>query len=129
MRRQQLVLTAFTGLLLSGILLSCTYDELSPKKTTVPDEAKFSVDIIPILNANCNAGPCHSNGGQRPNLTEASAYNSLILSGWVDPEIDKEDPENSLLYQKISNGSMKIYLTDQERAIILKWIELGSENN
>jgi hypothetical protein len=128
MRRQQLVQTAFMGLFLCGMLLSCTYEELSPKKTTVPLLVKFSADVVPILNAKCNAGPCHSAGGQRPNLTEASAYNSLILSGWVDPEIDKEDPQNSMLYQKISNGSMKIYLNDQDRAIILKWIELGSEN-
>jgi hypothetical protein len=104
---------------------SCTYDELAPKKVEVPSVISFSADVIPIFNANCNVAGCHASGGQPPNLSQTNAYSSLTFYGYVDTI----DPTASLIYEEISTGKMKQHATDQDRAIILKWIEQGAENN
>jgi hypothetical protein len=89
----------------------------------------FSQDIIPIFNESCNLSGCHSSGGQKPDLTEPNAYNSLATGGYVD----KSTPENSLLYLKVSgqkgtpmppSGVNKEYA-----ALILAWIKQGANNN
>ena len=106
-------------------MVSCTYDEIKPKKVEVPEVVSFSVNVIPIFIAKCNAAGCHSNGGQPPNLTTPNAYTSLTFYGYVDTV----DPEASILYEKISTGTMKENASEQDRAIILKWIQQGAENN
>ncbi|HET9824500.1 MAG TPA: hypothetical protein VFP87_04165 [Chitinophagaceae bacterium] len=100
--------------------------------TDVPEITRtvtFSQDIIPIFNASCNTSGCHSSGGQRPDLTAPNAYNSLSTGGYVD----KDNPENSLLYLKVSGqkgtpmppgGVNKEY-----SALILAWIKQGANNN
>ena len=89
----------------------------------------FSQDIIPIFNKSCNMSGCHSAGGQTPNLTESSAYNSLIIGNYID----KQNPESSVLYLKVSgqkgtpmppSGVNKEYA-----ALILAWIKQGANNN
>jgi len=113
-------------LFLAGLtLVSCTYDEIAPKKADVPAVVSFAADVIPILNANCNATGCHAAGGQPPNLSEANAYISLTLYGYVDIL----DPQASLIYEKITTGTMKQHASEQDRAIILKWIEQGAQEN
>ena len=89
----------------------------------------FSQDIIAIFNKSCNMTGCHSAGGQTPNLTESNAYNSLIIGNYIN----KENPENSVLYLKVSgqkgtpmppSGVNKEYA-----ALILAWIKQGANNN
>ncbi|MDH4091642.1 MAG: hypothetical protein OEV74_14330 [Cyclobacteriaceae bacterium] len=110
---------------ISGALVSCTYEELIPPKVEVPDSVKFSANIIPIFNTSCNSVGCHSKSGIPPDLTEANAYNSLIFFGYVDTDV----PESSILYEKITTGSMKDNATDQDRALILEWIKQGALDN
>jgi hypothetical protein len=105
---------------------SCTYEELIKPKVEVPDSVSFGTNIIPIFNTSCNKSGCHSKGGIPPNLSEADAYTTLIFFGYVDPEIPVEDNK---LYDEITNGSMKQYATDQDRALILSWIEQGALDN
>ena len=105
---------------------SCTYEELIKPKVDVPDSVSFSINIVPIFNARCNITGCHSKGSLPPNLSEGDAYTSLIFFGYVDPEIPAED---NLLYNKITNGTMKQYAKDQDRALILAWIEQGALDN
>lgn len=116
-------------ILLSGFVLACTYDTIAPEKVEVPENVSFSVDVIPIFDAepeSCNSSGCHNTGGTPPDLTEDNAYNSLTFFGYVNTD----DPEQSLLYKKITvDGSMGKFATDQERAIILKWIEQGALDN
>ena len=106
-------------------ITSCTYDEIAPRKVDVPATVSFSKDVLPIFNSSCNAAGCHTTGGQPPNLLPANAYQSLTLYGYVD----LLDPQGSIVYVKITTGSMKQHATDQDRAIILRWIEQGAENN
>ena len=107
------------------ILTSCTDYVIKPTKVTVPHSVKFAVNIIPIFNASCNKSGCHSTGVQSPDLSPSNAYISLIYFGYVDVDV----PESSVIYQKITTGSMKGNATDQDRALILKWIQQGALNN
>jgi hypothetical protein len=54
------------------------------------------------------------------------AYTNLTTQGWLD----MDDPENSRFYKSIDDGGIMYgYATDLDRAMILKWIEQGAENN
>lgn len=121
-------LSIFTIVIL-GILAivgtSCTYEELIKPKVDIPDSVSFNVNILPIFNSSCNTSGCHNKGGISPNLSAADAYTTLIFFGYVDTD----NPEVSEIYQKITNGSMKQYATDQDRALILSWIEQGALDN
>lgn len=107
------------------LLASCTDYVIKPAKVVVPDSVKFNANIIPIFNASCNKPGCHATGGHAPDLSPANAYTSLIYFGYVDTDT----PENSIIYQKITTGSMKGNATDQDRELILKWIQQGALNN
>jgi hypothetical protein len=113
------------GALLCVILASCTDYVIKPTKVVVPDSAKFKTDIIPIFNTSCNHSGCHATGGHAPDLSPKNAYTSLIYFGYVDTD----NPEQSIIYQKITTGSMKANATDQDRELILKWIQQGALNN
>jgi hypothetical protein len=116
-----LVITFFLGTL----IYSCTYDEIIPPEVEVPENVSFSIDVQPIFTKSCALPGCHSAGGQQPNLSEGNAFNSLTFFGYVN----LADPESSKIYQQIKIGKMKTYATDQDRAIILKWIEQGAIDN
>ena len=105
-------------------LASCTYytNEYSP----VPDNVSFSEHVIPIFDRSCNVSGCHSTGGILPDLTPDNAYINLIGLGFVVPG---QAAEESGLYNSIDGGSMRNYATDEDRAIIKKWIDDGAEDN
>jgi hypothetical protein len=125
MKRKELIQLVFIVTAVSGILASCTYEEISPKKISVPDSVKFSINIIPIFNTSCSKSGCHSKGGIPPELSAANAYISLTFFGYVDVDL----PESSILYEAITTGSMKNNATDQDRALILQWIKQGAQDN
>lgn len=100
--------------------------------TDVPEITRtvsFSQDIIPIFNESCSISGCHSSGGQKPDLTEANAYNSLAIGGYVDTNT----PDNSLLYLKVSGQKGTPMppsgVNKQYAALILAWIKQGANNN
>jgi hypothetical protein len=122
------------GSLLSALLFvlsGCYYDQVIPVEPSVGDvgNVTFSAGIIPIFNSSCNVTGCHSAGGQKPNLTAASAYTSLMNGGYID----KTTPENSLLYQWMEgNKGTPMPVSGPNatyNAKVLKWIELGALNN
>lgn len=111
--------------ILFGFMLACTYDTIAPRKVEVPENISFDENVIPIFNKSCNVSGCHSNNGISPNLSANNAYISLTFFGYVDTDF----PEESKIYIKTTIGSMNQYATDQDRAIILKWIEQGAPDN
>jgi hypothetical protein len=111
--------------IVGGVLASCTWEEIKPQKVTVPDSAKFALNIVPIFTTNCAKSGCHVKGFQAPDLSAPNAYTSLIYYGYVDTD----SPEQSALYLKITTGSMKDKATDVDRALILKWIQQGALDN
>jgi len=111
-------------LLLLSILFNIAFVSCESEKLPKPEvtDAKFSENIIPIFEQKCNQ--CHG-GDQSPDLSPSVAY--LSLTGGY---LNLESPANSSFYQTISgNGSMASKLNDQDRAYILKWIELGALEN
>lgn len=102
-------------------MVSCEYNKDEP--ALKPETVSFSTDVQPIFTAKCVS--CHG-GSTNPNLSAGNAYNALTSN---NKYIDLQNPENSYFYQKISTGSMAQYLNDKDRAIILRWIELGAQNN
>ena len=118
------------GVLIAGLsfsgLTSCTFDTNEYKPIVVPDTVSFMNDIVePIFEPKCAYSGCHSDNGIPPVLVTEKAFNSL-QSGYIN----LNEPENSLLYRKINTGgSMAIYASDQDRQIILTWIEQGAPNN
>lgn len=104
---------------------SCTYDTLPTPEVEVPDTVSHQMDLMPIYNANCNSSGCHAPGGPPPDLTEPAenAWSNIVFFGYVDTA----DAEGSLLYQKIApGGSMERFASDEDRALILAWIEQGA---
>jgi hypothetical protein len=122
------------GLILASgaifLLAGCYKDRTVVLNTSeITRTVSFSQDIIPIFNNSCNTSGCHSSGGQTPNLSQTNAFNSLITGNYID----KSDPENSIIYQKMTgkrgtpmpvSGVNKNYA-----AIILAWIKQGANNN
>lgn len=110
-------------LLILTFISSCEYEKTEPLDTNdLPEVVSFSDHIQPIFNENCVK--CHG-GSTSPDLSEGNAYFDLTSGSYID----NNNPENSYLYQKISGGSMAPYADDYERALILKWIEQGAEDN
>jgi hypothetical protein len=106
---------------------SCDYDYIHPEPIVLPaDSVSFTADIIPIFNKGCNMSGCHSSGTFF-DLSPANAYQTLKSKNQI---ITDSNYAKSPLYLKITTGSMKDYnisLTD--KALILKWIKEGANNN
>ena len=122
----------YAGLLLIVIISfsmysSCAYDFVEPEKVVIPDVLSFSDDIIPIFNAKCNTSGCHASGFGILDLSPENAYDDLFRKD----QIDLENPSNSKLYIKLSDGggTHNGRSTPQEQALILEWIVKGAQNN
>ena len=121
----KILTSVLASLALVMALSGCVYQDISVPEVLVPDSVSYSVDVLPIFTQNCSVSGCHSSGNIPPDLSVDAAYVSLIFFGYVNVD----NPEESPIYNKITTGSMKPYATDQEKAIILKWIELGALDN
>ncbi len=125
MKLKELIHLILVAMVVSGVMASCTYEEIKPQKVDVPDSVKFSINIIPIFNTSCNTTGCHNKGGIPPDLSPENAYTSLSFFGYLDTDV----PESSIIYEKIATGSMKNSATDQDRSLLLKWIKQGAQDN
>ena len=125
MKYKEVIKSLLAAATLAGGLSACTYETIKPKPAEVPTTVSFSANVQPIFNKTCAAPGCHSKSGYAPDLTTANAYASLTAYGYVDTDV----PNQSIIYEKIIVGSMKKYSSDQDAAIILKWIEQGALNN
>jgi len=125
-------------LMLTGVLFllfafeSCYNDEVLPEPVNATElgELSFAADILPIFNKSCNSIGCHNPGGEKPDLSAANAYNSLLAGNFINTEV----PENSELYQwVIGNRDQPMPLTTGTDAAIsakiLIWIRQGAKNN
>lgn len=107
-----------------SLLASCTYDQVAP--IDAPDDVSFSTDIMPIFDTSCNVVGCHSANTIPPDLTQSQAWDDLIARGLIDTQT----PKSSTLWAKIdTGGSMEQYATNNDRVLILAWIEQGALDN
>ncbi|MBI3862697.1 MAG: DUF1553 domain-containing protein [Planctomycetia bacterium] len=90
----------------------------------------FDSDIAPILKAKCLK--CHGETERKGELDLRSPA-SLRKGGESGPAIVAKDPEQSLLFEKVSSGEMppakKDRLTAAELETIRRWIESGAFAN
>lgn len=117
------VLTTMLG------LTGCYYDETVIIEEEETREISFSQDIIPILNASCNASGCHNLGGTPPVLTADKAYNELQNGNYLN----LSSPADSELYQWLTGKRtlpMPLSGSDpQINSVVLAWIKQGAPNN
>ncbi len=98
---------------------------------TVTKTVSFSKDIIPILTTDCAVSGCHISGGHAPNLTESSAYNSLIGGSYIN----KTEPENSVVYKRLIGKLTPAMPLGKDanpsniEGLMLAWITQGANNN
>ena len=102
---------------------ACTWDTIGD---ITPEHVSFTNDIIPVFKASCAITGCHVAGGISPNLSAGSAYSSLTTGDYIS---SPATADQSKIYEKISTGSMAKYASNQDRALILKWIQQGANNN
>lgn len=132
MKKNKIILMLAGALFLLFAIESCYYDEVLPEPVNATEvgELSFAADIIPIFDKSCNSVGCHNTGGEKPDLTAANAYNSLLAGNFINTEV----PVNSELYQwLIGNRDQPMPLTTgTDVAIsskILAWIKQGAKNN
>jgi uncharacterized membrane protein len=112
---------------LSVVFSSCQWEsvleQVEPELPPDDEEIRFATDIQPIFTDKCVT--CHAS--TNPVLTAGSAYNNLIDGDYVNTS----DPENSVLYVTILSGHPggSSSASGTERALILRWIEEGAQDN
>jgi hypothetical protein len=108
-------------------LAACTSKTIQPPDLPVPSgNLSFSKDVVPIFTKSCAISGCHASGFIQPDLSASNAYNSLISMSLVDTL----HPTQSVIYVKITQGTMKSYLSSAaDGQSILYWIKQGAKNN
>lgn len=110
------------AVLVTALLSRCVYEEVP--EPVVPDVVSFGEDIMPIFNASCNMTSCHEKWGIAPDLSPDNAWSELQTK-----YINVSEPESSLLITVMDGGSMAPYSSDQDIALIIKWITDGANDN
>lgn len=88
----------------------------------------FEADVRPILKAHCFM--CHGELGEREGGLDLRLRRLMVTGGDSGPAIEANSVENSLLLQRIRDGEMPPgdkKLTDDEIAVIAKWIASGAK--
>jgi len=84
----------------------------------------YSVQIQPFFGAQCTSW--HNGGGIPLDLSSGVSFDALNSGNYIDAA----NPASSIIYTKIAaGGSMEQYASDTERALLLKWLEQGAQNN
>ena len=109
------------AILLLLFTTSCYYDQVLPVE--IEGDVSYATDIQPFFDAKCIS--CHG-GNVAPDLSAPDSYGNLFSGNYINAS----DPGSSLLFAKINTGgSMEPYASDTERALTLKWIEQGAQDN
>ena len=120
-----------------AVLSSCTRDLIVPEPPAPPTapippgppdtteyKISYSGEIQPIFTQHCIS--CHGDGGKNPVLVSGKSYHALMtMPGMVDTIV----PGNSILYLKMSSGTMKPFCTKANSDSTYKWIRQGAKNN
>lgn len=129
MKRKAIYILTVVGIVTVLSLVSCKKYYLVPEEVVIPDTVRFSVDVEPILNANCNLSNCHATGYNMPDLSPDKAYLNL----WAYALIDTTNPENSIIYKRLTSTTKPMppepaaRLSDGQISLILEWIKQGAK--
>lgn len=119
--------TLFCALCFSVFFInSCEWVTIEPIVPDLPppDEViSFSAEIQPIFTSKCVG--CHP-PTKGLDLTDGNAYNSINNENYIN----STTPSESLIYKKPDpNGTHSAKYSITESALVLRWIEEGSQNN
>ena len=106
------------------LLFSCKKDEVEePKVTPTPVFVKFSTEIMPILQtADCNNSYCHGSNGVSGIAFGNHAEVSIIPSSKLLGAIKHEAGYDTM-------PRLKAKLSNEEIALIEKWVNEGKKDN
>ena len=97
-------------------------------KRQLPQATSFENDIRPLLQAKCFK--CHSGAKVKGEL-DLSTSQGILKGGESGPVTSPGKPEESLLFEKIHNGSMppdkKSRLNEAEIELVRRWILAGAK--
>ena len=105
------------------VILICFF---SPK---IFSQVDYNSDIQPIFNNYCSG--CHTGGGISGGQ-DLSSYSGLMLGGNSGPTVIPGDSQNSILWKRISDGSMPPSSNDvplSKVEVVAKWINEGALKN
>lgn len=96
----------------------------------ITTQVSFSKDVIPVLTKTCALSGCHAAGGHAPDLSAATAYQSLTSGGYVKAN----DPDNSVVMLWLTGKKtpqMPLGSGPNEDIIaeVYAWINQGALNN
>lgn len=112
-----------TILIIINVLLIGACEKVTYDKPKAKDVVKFAEDIQPIFNNKCIS--CHS-GTQKPDLRDGKSYSALKNGVYFNVTT----PSESKIYLKLTTSeSHKPKANDLEKSTILRWIELGANND
>ena len=112
--------------LLVGILAAA----VGSAATTAEDPPIFEKDVQPILSAYCLT--CHGKSSPEQGVDLRTAR-TVLRGGFNGPVVKRGSPDESLLYQKLSQGKMpprafKSQVPEGEIETIRRWIEAGAHS-
>jgi hypothetical protein len=120
-----IILTAASGIFLSGCYKDVNLPEAVADPDGPPQAVSFRTDIAPMLNSKCALSGCHVSGAHKPYLSTDISYNQIVGGGFVNTII----PKSSILYNML-NGEMKEYMPSAaDRQKVYDWIRTGAQNN
>jgi hypothetical protein len=117
-------LPVLTALVLVGsmaLLASCEKYAYQVETVDPVEPVSFQTQIQPVFTNNCIT--CHR-GSRNPDLRAGSSYDALKNGGYVT-----QPAESSRLYLQIISSSHTAFTLDNEKQLILIWIQQGAENN
>jgi hypothetical protein len=108
------------------------------------EPVSFSKDIAPLLKDHC--APCHLTGDEAGNMAlhPKAAYKTLVGTPSIESKLLRVKPgssKESYLVHKIEGTQLDVggagvrmpmegaYLTDEEIAMIRRWIDAGAPEN
>ncbi|MEI6884844.1 MAG: hypothetical protein WCO02_10175 [Bacteroidota bacterium] len=117
------VINFLSLLLVISAFISCEYATIVPDVPSPNVPVYYKTQIQPFFNDKCVS--CHKSGGPKPDLSAANSYQSLMTNNLVVAG----NADNSILYQKISTGSMSGFSDPTNNGLVKNWINQGALDN
>lgn len=101
-------------------------DNYTVENTCDSDSVYFANAVLPLIVSRCATSGCHDRGKHESKVV-LTDYNSITVTG----KIKQYKPEDSDLYEVISDGSMPpgAPFSQAEKELIFNWIMQGAQNN
>ncbi|MEM7183218.1 MAG: hypothetical protein AAF518_20065 [Spirochaetota bacterium] len=103
---------------LSSLVLQTATSSTSTTSSSCSTTVSFATLQASSFNSNC--ARCHASGQAQGSLMDANDYSSVVS------KVTPGNSNDSLLYTKITTGSMTQYANDEIRTLVQCWIDTGA---